>query len=75
MTSRLIEAAEVTFLTIPYRGRTTESTYFVTANVLQRKSLFHVEKIARLFIEVMIAYRTQKSIFCMSLLSCLTIST
>jgi putative transposase len=47
-------------LTIPYRGRTTESTYFVTANVLQKKSLFQVEKIARLFIEVMIAYRTQK---------------
>ncbi|MGH9637002.1 MAG: hypothetical protein ACRD72_19400 [Candidatus Angelobacter sp.] len=47
-------------MTIPYRGTTTESTYFVTANVLQRKSLFQVEKIARLFIEVMIAYRTQK---------------
>jgi putative transposase len=48
-------------LTIPHRGRTTtDSTYFVTANVLQRKSLFHVEKIARLFIEVLMDYRTQK---------------
>jgi putative transposase len=47
-------------LTIPHRGRTTESTYFVTANVLQRKSLFQVEKIARLFIEVLMDYRTQK---------------
>jgi putative transposase len=47
-------------LTIPYRGATTESTYFVTANVLHRKSLFQVEKIARLFIEVMLDYRTQK---------------
>jgi putative transposase len=47
-------------LTIPHRGRTTESTYFVTANVLQRKSLFHVEKISRLFIEVLMDYRTQK---------------
>jgi REP element-mobilizing transposase RayT len=28
--------------------------------VLERKSLFQVEKIARLFIEVMTAYRTQK---------------
>jgi putative transposase len=47
-------------LTIPYRGRTTESTYFVTANVLNKKSLFQVEKIARLFIAVMMDYRTQK---------------
>jgi putative transposase len=50
-------------LTIPHRGRTTESTYFVTANVLQRKSLFQVEKIARLFIEVLMGYRTQKKYF------------
>jgi putative transposase len=46
-------------LTIPHRGLTTESTYFVTANVLERKSLFQVEKIARLFIEVLLDYRTQ----------------
>ena len=32
----------------------------MTANVLERKSLFQVEKIARLFIEVMMDYRTQK---------------
>ena len=47
-------------MTIPHRGRTTESTYFVTSNVLQKKSLFQVEKIARLFIEVMMDYRAQK---------------
>jgi putative transposase len=47
-------------LTIPHRGTTTESTYFVTANVLERKTLFHVEKIASLFIEVMLQYRTKK---------------
>jgi putative transposase len=47
-------------LTIPHRGTTTESTYFVTANVFQRKSLFQVEKIARLFIEILLNYRTQK---------------
>ena len=45
---------------IPYRGRTTESTYFVTANVLEKRSLFQVERIARLLIEVMYEYRTQK---------------
>ncbi|HEY1938117.1 MAG TPA: transposase [Candidatus Angelobacter sp.] len=47
-------------MTIPHRGTTSESSYFVTANVLQRKSLFQVEKIARLFIEVMMDYRTKK---------------
>ena len=47
-------------MTIPYRGTTTESTYFVTANVQEKRSLFQVEKIARLFIEVMLEYRTQK---------------
>src|SRR5512136_2531488 len=39
---------------------TTESTYFATANVLQKRSLFQVEKIARLFIEVLLGYRKQK---------------
>ena len=47
-------------MTIPHRGKTTESTYFATANVLQRKTLFQVEKIALLFIEVMMSYRTEK---------------
>jgi putative transposase len=46
-------------LTIPHRGTTTESTYFVTANVLERRTLFHVHKIASLFIEVMLDYRAQ----------------
>jgi putative transposase len=47
-------------LTIPHRGTTTESTYFVTANVEPRRDLFQVEKIARLFIENMLGYREQK---------------
>jgi putative transposase len=47
-------------LTIPHPGTTTESTYFITANVLERRTLFHVEKIASLFIEVMLQYRTKK---------------
>src|SRR5579884_4251146 len=47
-------------MTIPHRGKTSESTYFVTANVLERKTLFRVEKIARLFIEVLLDYRAQK---------------
>jgi len=48
------------YLTIPHRGTTSESTYFVTANVEPRRDLFQVEKIARLFIEVMLGYREQK---------------
>jgi putative transposase len=47
-------------LTIPHRGATSESTYFVTANVLEKKSLFQVDKIARLFVEVLLDYRSQK---------------
>jgi putative transposase len=44
-------------LTIPHRGTTSESTYFVTANVEPRRNLFQVEKIARLFIEILFDYR------------------
>jgi REP-associated tyrosine transposase len=47
-------------LGIPHRGTTTESTYFVTGNVLQKRSLFQVEKVARLFIEVLFDYRAEK---------------
>ena len=47
-------------MAIPHRGTTSESSYFVTANVFQRKSLFQVEKIASLFIEVLMNYRTEK---------------
>jgi hypothetical protein len=47
-------------LTIPHRGTTSESTYFITANVEPRRDLFQVEKIARLIIEVMLDYRHQK---------------
>jgi hypothetical protein len=41
----------------PASGKTSQSTYFITSNVLEKKSLFHVEKIARLFIQVMMEYR------------------
>jgi putative transposase len=47
-------------MAIPYRGLTSQSTYFITGNVLEKKSLFQVEKIARLFIEVMMEYRQQR---------------
>jgi putative transposase len=47
-------------LTIPHRGATSESAYFVTAHVLEKRSLFQVDKIARFFIEVLLDYRAQK---------------
>ena len=47
-------------LTIPHRGVTSESTYFATANVFEKRSLFQVDKIARLFVEVLLDYRMQK---------------
>ena len=47
-------------MTIPHRGTTSEFTYLVTANLFQKKSLFQVEKIARLFIEVLLNYRTER---------------
>jgi len=39
---------------------TSESTYFATANVFEKRSLFQVDKIARLFVEVLLDYRMQK---------------
>lgn len=44
-------------MTIPYRGRTSDATYFVTANVFDKKSLFQVEKIALLFLEILFDHR------------------
>ncbi len=46
-------------MTIPHRGTTSDSTYFVTANVFEKKSLFQVEKIALLFVEVLLNYRAE----------------
>ena len=45
---------------IPHRGTTSQSTYFITANVLMKMSLFQADKIARLFIDVMLLYRTKE---------------
>jgi putative transposase len=45
-------------MAIPYRGITSESTYFVTANVFEKRSFFQVEKAALLFLEVLLQYRT-----------------
>ena len=44
-------------MTIPYRGQTSQSTYFITANSFQKKKLFQVDKNVLLFIEVLFHYR------------------
>jgi putative transposase len=48
-------------MTIPYRGKTfAGSTYFVTGNTFFKKSLFHVDRNALLFIDVLFHYRDEK---------------
>jgi putative transposase len=47
-------------MTIPYRGVTTQSTYFVTANTFQKKNLFQADRNARLFLDVLSHYREEK---------------
>ena len=45
-------------MVIPYRGRTGVGTYFITASTCQRKHLFQAEPMARLFVDVLLHYRT-----------------
>jgi len=44
-------------LTIPYRGQTSRSTYFVTANTFRKKNLLQSERMASLFCETLFHYR------------------
>ena len=48
-------------MTIPYRGHTGLSTYFITASTYQKKSLFQSERMARLFVDVLFHYREQEN--------------
>jgi putative transposase len=45
---------------ISNRGRTTESTYFITADCWEKKRLLQSERMAGLLIDVLYHYRTQK---------------
>jgi len=51
-------AAEV-LMAAPPRGNTGYSTYFITACAFQKQSLLQSERMARLFIEVLLHYRQQ----------------
>jgi len=53
-------AAEV-IMAAPHRGNTGSGTYFITASTFQRNRLFQSERMAKLFIEVLLHYRSKKS--------------
>lgn len=44
----------------PPRGNTGYSCYFITASTFQKQSLFQSDRMARLFVEVLLHYRRQK---------------
>ena len=44
----------------PYRGNTGLGTYFITANTFQRHSLLQSERMAGLFLDVLLSYRLQQ---------------
>ena len=47
----------------PLRGRTTESTYFITAGAYQKQHLLQSERSALLLIDVFLHYRNQQTYF------------
>ena len=47
-------------MTIPYRGTTGDGTYFVTSSTFQKKALLQSARTARLFIETLLDYRSQR---------------
>jgi putative transposase len=44
-------------MTAPRRGNTGFSTYFITASTFQKESLFQSDRMAHLFVEVLLHYR------------------
>ena len=47
-------------MTIPHRGRTVRDTYFVTANCWEKAALLQSDRMARLFVDVLLGYREQE---------------
>jgi REP element-mobilizing transposase RayT len=43
----------------PHRGNTGFSTYFITAATFQKQSLFQTDRMADLFVQVLLIYRSQ----------------
>ena len=44
----------------PHRGNTGYSTYFITASAFQQQSLFQPDRMANLFVDVLLGYRAQE---------------
>jgi len=44
-------------MSIPFRGRTGDSTYFITASTWQKRSLFQTDPMAALLLDVLLHYR------------------
>ena len=49
-------------MTAPHRGNTGYSTYFITASTFQHETLFQTDRMAGLFVEVLLGYCTQEKI-------------
>ena len=44
----------------PHRGNTGYSTYFITASAFQKQSAFQTDRMANLFVDVLLGYRAQE---------------
>jgi putative transposase len=44
----------------PHRGNTGYSTYFITGSSFQKQSIFQTDRMADLFVEVLLGYRAQE---------------
>jgi len=44
----------------PHRGNTGHGTYFITTSAFQKQSLFQTDRIANLFVDVLLGYRAQE---------------
>jgi len=49
-------------MTIPYRGRTTATTYFVTAGTYLKENVLQSEAMAELFCQVLFRYRAAQKL-------------
>lgn len=47
-------------MAIPYRGQTSQSTYFITADCYEKQRLLQSDRMASLFTEVLFHYRAQE---------------
>jgi putative transposase len=48
-------------MTIPHRGHTSHSTYFITAGAFQKKNAFQTDRMAALLVEVLHHYRSARN--------------